>query len=256
MLHQHGGGTFIAGDRRHYTGRTRGHRPLQRRGTPPHDYQKLDGLTDLLRDAARCRACHDTFPDRHDLPVNALVRPLPTLMTDDEVRKYLIRVKRDDTFLRNLSASATTAEHVTPKLKGAKFAIGLLLWLDRCMLFRQAKNTKLMVVGIDYKHFPPFVDQGRDHCFLLDSYRTRTNVGGKSWRMFWSGLFGQYDDDAVNAFIGQHGVHFTNSMVCFGGCTDPNEHSREYVECCRPFIERQTEIVRPKVLVSFGDIGA
>ena len=76
--------------------------------------------------------------------------------------------------------------------------------------------------------------------------RTKTNVWGKSWRMFWSGLFGQYDDDAVNAFIAKHGVYFTNSMLCFGGSEDPNDHPRRYAECCRPFIE----------LVSFGDIGA
>ncbi|HOI37260.1 MAG TPA: uracil-DNA glycosylase family protein [Bacillota bacterium] len=219
-------------------------------------YQKLDGLTDLLREASRCRACHDAFPDRPDLPVNALVRPLPALKGDDEIRRYLIRVKRDDTFLRNLMTKATTAEQVTTKLKGARFAIGVLPWLDRCMLLRRGKSTKLMVVGIDYKHFPVFFDQGRDHCFPLDSYRTRTNVWGKSWRMFWSGLFGQYDDDAVSAFIAQHGVYFTNSMLCFGGSTDPNDHSREHVECCRRFIERQIEIVRPEVLVSFGDIGA
>jgi hypothetical protein len=219
-------------------------------------YQKLDGLLDLLREASRCRACHNAYPDRHDLPVNALVRPLPTLEGDDEIRRYLIRVKRDDTFLRNLLATATTAGHVTSKLKGAKFAIGLLPWLDRCMLLRRGKRTKLMVVGIDYKNFPSFFDQGRDHCFPLDSYRTRTNVWGKSWRMFWSGLFGQYDDDAVNAFIAKHGVLFTNSMLCFGGSEDPNEHSREYVECCRPFIERQIDIAKPEVLVSFGDIGA
>jgi uracil-DNA glycosylase len=51
-------------------------------------------------------------------------------------------------------------------------------------------------------------------------------------------------------------VYFTNSMLCFGGSEDPNEHSREYVECCRPFIERQIDIAKPEVLVSFGDIGA
>jgi len=81
-------------------------------------------------------------------------------------------------------------------------------------------------------------------------------VWGRSWRSFWSGLFGQYDDDAVNAFIGKRGVYFTNSMLCFGGSEDPNDHPRRYAECCRPFIERQMEIVRPEVLVSFGDIGA
>lgn len=218
-------------------------------------YQKLDGLPDLLREASMCRVCHDAFPDRSDLPVNALVRPLPALKGDDEVRRYLIRVKRDDTFLRNIMSSATADEAVT-KLKGAKFAIGLLPWLDRCMLLRRTKKTKLMVVGIDYKHFPCFVGQGRDHCFPLDSYRTRTNVWGKSWRMFWSGLFGFYDDAIVNAFIEQHGVYFTNSMLCFGGSDDPNEHSRQYVERCRPFIEKQIEMVKPDVLVSFGDIGA
>lgn len=185
-----------------------------------------------------------------------MVRPLPALKGDDEIRRHLIRVKRDDTFLRNLLATATTAEQVTTKLKGAKFALGLLPWLDRCMLLRRSKRTKLMVVGIDYKHFPSFYAQGRDHCFPLDSYRTKINVWGKSWRMFWTGLFGQYDEDAVNDFIETQGVYFTNSMLCFGGSTDPNDHPRRYVECCRPFIERQIEIVRPEVLVSSGDIGA
>jgi hypothetical protein len=184
-----------------------------------------------------------------------LVRSLPALRADDDIRKYLVRVKRDDTFLRNLMCSMTADEAIS-KIGSAKFAIGLLPWLDRCMLFRRGTKTKLMVVGIDYKHFPVFVEQRSDHCFPLDSYRTKTNIWGKSWRMFWSGIFRQYDDGAVNAFIEEHGVYFTNSMLCFGGSADPNEHSREYVERCRAFIERQIEIVRPEVLVSFGDIGA
>ena len=218
-------------------------------------YQKLDGLTELLIEASRCRDCHARHADRPDLPINALVRPLRALKSDDEIRKYLIRIKRDDGFLRKL-LSSTTADEALNRIGSAKFAIGLLPWLDRCMLFRRGTATKLMVVGIDYKHFPSFFDHGRDHCFPLDSYRTKTNVWGKSWRMFWSGIFGQYDDDAVNAFIERHGVYFTNSMLCFGGNDDPNKHSHEYVECCRPFIKRQIEIVKPDVLVSFGDIGA
>jgi len=180
---------------------------------------------------------------------------LRAFKTEDEIRKYLIRIRRDDGFLRNLLSRATADEAVA-KIGSAKFAIGLLPWLDRCMLMRRSKKTKLMVVGIDYKHFPVFVEQRSDHCFPLDSYRTKTNIWGKSWRMFWSGIFGQYDDDGVNGFIRQHGVYFTNSMLCFGGSTDPNEHSRDYVKCCRRYIERQIDIVRPEVLVSFGDIGA
>lgn len=27
-------------------------------------YQKLDGLTDLLKDASRCRVCNKTYPER------------------------------------------------------------------------------------------------------------------------------------------------------------------------------------------------
>lgn len=51
-------------------------------------------------------------------------------------------------------------------------------------------------------------------------------------------------------------MYFTNSMLCFGGSTNPGDHPRRYVECCRPFIRRQIGIVKPEVLVSFGDIGA
>lgn len=179
-------------------------------------YQKLDGLTDLLKEAARCRNCHKAHPRRQDLPLNALVRPIPALKTDEEVRKYLIGIRRDDTFLRNLLTTANTSHDAANSLKGARFAIGLLPWLDRCMLFRRTKKTKLMVVGIDYKHFPVFFEQGEDHCFPLDSYRTKNNIWGPSWRRFWSGLWGLYDDDTVNAFIQKHGVYFINSMLCFG----------------------------------------
>lgn len=144
-------------------------------------YQKLDGLTDLLKDASRCRACNKAHPDRQDLPLNALVRPLPALRTQDDVSKYLIRIKRDNGLLRNLLSSGTYDDAVA-KIGSAKFAIGLLPWLDRCMLFRRTKKTKLMVVGIDYKHFPFFFEHTKDHCFPLDSYRTpghlRPNVDG------------------------------------------------------------------------------
>jgi Uracil DNA glycosylase superfamily len=220
-----------------------------------HGYQKLAGLTDLLKDASRCRACHRAHPDRDDLPLNALVRPLPSLRSEEDVRKYLIRIKRDHGLLRNLLSAATFDEAVG-KIGSAKFAIGLLPWLDRCMLLRRSKKTKLMVVGIDYKHFPVFFEQRKDHCFPLDSYRTKNNIWGPSWRRFWSGLLGPYDDEVVNAFIDKQGVYFTNSMLCFGGSDKPSDHSRKYVTCCRPFIERQIEIVKPEVLVSFGDIGA
>jgi uracil-DNA glycosylase len=75
-------------------------------------------------------------------------------------------------------------------------------------------------------------------------------------RGFWTCLFGKYDDDAVNAFIEEEGVYFSNSMLCFGGSNDANDHPRRHVEGCRSFIRRQIEIVKPDVLVSFGDIGA
>jgi len=39
-------------------------------------YLKLDGLTDLLGEASRCRRCHERHADHPDLPLNALVRPL------------------------------------------------------------------------------------------------------------------------------------------------------------------------------------
>jgi hypothetical protein len=219
-------------------------------------YQKLDGLTDLLQQAARCRACHRAHVGRLDLPLNALVRPLPSLRAKDQIQRYLVRVKRDDTFLRGLLRTTPTAEEAFRRLGSAKFAIGLLPWLDRCMGLRRGKTTTLMVVGIDYKHFPVFFRQPKDHCFPLDSYRSTSNVWGPSWRGFWSGLLGKYDDELVDRFIAERGVYFTNSMLCFGGGINPNDHPAEFVTCCRPFIERQIEIVKPEVLVSFGDPGA
>lgn len=36
---------------------------------------------------------------------------------------------------------------------------------------------------------------------------------------------------------------------------NPVAHSHEYMACCQPFIERQLEIVKPKCLVSFGNLG-
>lgn len=156
---------------------------------------------------------------------------------------------RDD-----LAAGKRSALYDAPErqqiLKGYQKLDGLTMCL------RRGKTTKLMVVGIDFKHFPVFFGKQKDHCFPLDSYRTSNNVWGPSWRGFWSGLFGEYDDRAVDTFIGANGVYFTNSMLCFGGGTNPNKHSTRYVTCCRPFIERQIEIVKPEVLVSFGNIGA
>ena len=44
-------------------------------------------------------------------------------------------------------------------------------------------------------------------------------------------------------------------MLCFGGSKDPTAHSWEYIACCRHHIESQIGIVKPKCLVSFGNLG-
>jgi hypothetical protein len=115
-------------------------------------YKSLDcngDLSSLFQRVSHCNKCVSTYPDRPDLPKNVLVRSLPLF-------NYSIRIKRDDTFLRNLFNNSSNPYDVIANLGSAKFAIGLLPWLDRCMLFRRSKNTKLMVIGIDYKIFQYF----------------------------------------------------------------------------------------------------
>jgi len=124
------------------------------------------------------------------------------------------------------------------------------------MLFRKTRKTKLMIIGIDYKQLPAFYRNSKDHHFPLDSYRKKNNIWGPTWKTFWQNLLGSpYDDESVNHFLGENGVFITNSMLCFGGNEDPQSHFYGYLECCRNHIARMIEIVKPEIIVSFGNLG-
>ena len=215
-------------------------------------------LTSLFRKICSCNQCARSFPNRADLPINRLVRPLnlSKLLTNEAIRNYSVAIKRDDTLLRNLFRKNLTTSTIIKRSESAKFAIGLNPWLDRCMLFRKSRRTKLMIVGIDYKHLPAFCRNSQDHHFPLDSYRKKNNVWGPTWKTFWQNLLGRpYNDDSVNHFLKENGVFITNSMLCFGGNEDPQSHFYGYLECCRNHIARMIEIVKPEIIVSFGNLG-
>ena len=226
-----------------------------------HGYKKLGNpksLSNLLNRISHCNNCRSNHRDRSDHPINSLVRSLPLdrLVSKEDIIKYVRRIKRDDTFLRNLLNKYRSYRTVLDKIGSAKFSIGLLPWLDRCMLYRAGKKTKLMVIGIDYKNFPAFHSNTKDHNFPLDSYRKPNNIWGPTWRRFWINLLDKrYDDTAVNDFIKSQGVYMTNSMLCFGRNKAPTGHFFKYLECCRDHIVDQIKIVRPKIIVSFGNFG-
>ena len=104
-------------------------------------YKMLDqdgNLSFLLKQVAACKKCGEEYPHNQNLPVNVLVRPLPLskFVTTESMEKYRIRLRRDDTFLRNLLQQCSSISGIRERINSAKFAIGLLPWLDRCMLFR------------------------------------------------------------------------------------------------------------------------
>jgi len=224
-------------------------------------YKLLDrdaALSTLLRDVSRCSQCHIEYPDRTDHPANLLVRPLPLprLNNRTAVDKYFIRVKRDHGYLRNLLKARTTLPDFLERVGSARFSIGLLPWLDYCMLHRTSRATDIMIIGIDFKNVPDFIKKEKDHHLPLASPRTPNNVWGPTWRRFWSNLFAApFDNSTVSEFLSVRGAYFTNSVLCFGGAVDPRLHCYQYIECCRPHIKRQIAIVRPRCLVSFGDFG-
>lgn len=188
-------------------------------------YKLLDrngALSSLLKKIANCNKCALTYPTRHDNPVNALVRPIPLsdLLTEDQISEYCRRIGRDDTFLRSIFMNSSNLDDAIGQLDSGKFAIGLLPWLDRCMLFRRSEKTKLMIIGIDYKHFPPFYAQKNEHSFPLDNYWKKINTWGPTWKNFWENLLdAPYDEKQVNNFLEKHGVFMTNSMLFLVGMT-------------------------------------
>jgi len=198
------------------------------------------------------------YPKRSDHPLNLLVRPLPLSQLDNQsaVDKYFIRVKRDHGYLRNLLKDKTSLQDFLSRVSSARFSIGLLPWLDYCMLHRTSSDTDIMIVGIDFKNLPDFLEKEKDHNLPLDSPRTSNNVWRHTWRRFWSNLLSApFDDSMVAEFLSVRGGYFTNSLLCFGGSLDSRDHCYEYIECCRSHIERQIEIVKPRALVSFGNLG-
>ena len=226
-------------------------------------YELLDNngeLSTLLGEISRCDKCSREYSKfRADIPINRLVRPLPLakLAKEDALRKYAKQIIKDDSSLRELFRKNLKVKTVLKKLESEKFAIGINPWLDRCMLFRKNKKTKLMVIGIDYKHFPVFYKQKRDQNFPSDSYQAKNNIWGPTWQNFWKNLLKQkdYEEDSVNGFLKRNGVFITNSMLCFGGSDDSQSHFYGYLECCRSYIVKLLKIVKPKIIVSFGQYG-
>ena len=224
-------------------------------------YQRLDrsgALSELFNKIGTCKKCEEDYPLRKDHPINSLVRSLPLsrLSSQEDIYNYGIRIKRDDTFLRNLFRKTATSDKALAKIGSAKFSIGMLPWLDRCMLHRRSERTKMMIVGIDYKHFPVFFSNQRDQIFPLDTYYRKSNVWGVTWRRFWTQLLGKpYEDEIVDNFIGEKGVYIINSMLCFGGDTSPQRHFYGYLRCCREYIVEQIRIVQPEIIASFGNYG-
>lgn len=211
----------------------------------------------LLKTVSRCRECHKRYPDHSDLPHNILVRSLPLfrLLTPRAINDYLIRVKRDDGHLRNLFAGSGSKPFLEG-LQSSRISIGLLPWLDRCMLDRTNNTTALMVVGIDFKHLSTMLANSRDRHLPLDTDRAQSNVWGATWHRFWRNLLGPDDiEEHFVDFLRRHGAYFTNSILCVGGGNDPRAHSWDYIDACRPHIEEQIRIVYPRCLVSFGDLG-
>jgi hypothetical protein len=224
-------------------------------------YKLLDrkgALSSLLERIALCNNCALTYSSRNDYPINALVRPLPLaeLSTEDQLVKYCKEIEREDSLLRTIFKKAANLDKIITQLGSCKFAIGLLPWLDRCMLFRRSEKTKLMIIGIDYKHFPPFYVRKSEHCFPLDNYQKQINTWGPTWKNFWKNLLDcPYDEDKVNDFIEENGVFMINSMLCFGGNDNPGKHFYGYLKCCRGHIKELIKIVRPEIVVSFGKFG-
>ncbi|MBN1763612.1 MAG: hypothetical protein JW878_11175 [Methanomicrobia archaeon] len=224
-------------------------------------YKLLDqngALSSLLERITRCNNCALTYPSRDDHPVNALVRPLPLakLSTEDLIIEQCKAIQREDTDLRTIFKRSSNFGEIVAQLGSRKFAIGMLPWLDRCMLFRRTEKTKLMIIGIDYKHFPCFCQRESEHNFPLDSYQKRINTWGPSWRNFWRNLLnGPYDDQQVDRFLEMNGVFMINSMLCFGNNIEPQKHFHGYLTCCRGHIRELLKIVQPEIVVSFGKLG-
>ena len=103
-------------------------------------YKLLDHNGDmfsLLKRISYCNKCALTYPSRRDNPISALVRPIPLseLPTEDQIIEYCNRIERDDAFSRNIFKDSLNLDEVINQLDSTKFAIGLLPWLDCCMLF-------------------------------------------------------------------------------------------------------------------------
>ena len=59
----------------------------------------------------------------------------------------------------------------------------------------------------------------------------------------------------MNNFLEENGVFMTNSMLCFGGSSNPSTHFYGYLACCRNHIRDLLKIVQPEIVVSFGKFG-
>jgi len=64
-------------------------------------------------------------------------------------------------------------------------------------------------------------------------------------------MMNNYTNNEIEKII----TFITNSMLCFGGNDNPQKHHYPYLQNCREHIHKLIEIVKPEVIVSFGQLG-
>ena len=218
-----------------------------------------DRFETLLRSVTRCSKCAKKHPDRNDHPVNILARSLSlqSCSTEDEKASIFKRLVQDTNELQKFCTAQEETFTSQKRPKRARISIGLNPWLDFCSLHRSSGKTGLMIIGGEPRPFKEFVTKPQQRHFPLESPRSRSAIWEPIWRSFWTNLLNPpYVLSRITEFIGKHGVYFTWSQCCSSGADNNRSRFNAYIETCRPFIEKQLSLLKPRCIITFGDTAA
>jgi uracil-DNA glycosylase len=206
---------------------------------------KDNKYSDFLKQVSQCDKCMNN-PKIKDIkiPINKVANPLKLEKDSAELTKEI--KKNYDEFNKatgNTLDSKSLSDDQVNKLKNDKsylkdfgFSIGLCGWTDTGMLGLKGKKPQIMFVGKDWY---PLSGQESFICeksIILQRACKHAEI--------------DYNKDLI-----KRGIYFTNAMLCYRGGSAKKGNtniSQSSFENCNHFLIQQIEMIKPKIIISFG----
>jgi len=127
-------------------------------------------------------------------------------------------------------------------------SIGVCGWTDASILLSKGKH-EIMIVAADWY---PLLSQTS---FIIEREDTRFLKYTKFTNKLFSGTQPKERNEKWEKLILQAGVYFTNAMLCYRPRIEKikqNNISEKSFENCQSFLKDQIQIVKPKIIITWG----